>query len=442
VTFILLGSFLLLLVLDVPVVFCMLIASTAGLLYAGVDPIMVGLEMSRTMAAFYPLIAVPFFILAGQIMNQGGLSDRIISFAMALVGHLRGGLAMVTTLSSMLFGAISGASSADTAAIGGVMIPAMRKKNYDVGFATALAACSGTTGALIPPSIVMIMYGAIAGLSIERLFLGGVIPGLLVGFGLMTLSFFYAKKHDVPVTERAGAGEILKTMGGSVGALLLVVIIFGGIFSGAFTATEASVVAVVYSLVVGLFIYRRLRLRDLPRIFTQSALTTARLTFLISAASLFAWVLTYGEVPVAITSFLVDGSAKIVSPLQGILSESGFFTAQKIVVLLVLNVSLLVIGMFVDAGPAIIILVPVLLPIADKLRMDPYHFGVMVVMNLVIGLVTPPVGTTLFVASGIAGIPMNKVVPHILRLVWVMVLALLVIVFFPPATTWPGGFMK
>lgn len=448
-TYVLIGTFLLLLILDVPVVFCMLISSLLALLYCGVDPLMVGLEVTRNMNSLYPMVAVPFFILAGALMNRGGLSEKITNLCQALLGRLPGGLAMVTTTASMFFGAISGASSATCAAIGGIMIGEMEKRGYQRTFATALAACSGTTGALIPPSMVLLFYGAITGKSIEKLFAAGVLPGILIGCGIMTVSFFYARRMKVPLEK----GEhffrnLWSSLRQSVWAIILVCIIFFGIlgvpglFKGVFTATEASAVAVVYALFVGFFVYRKLSLKELPKIFAGAAKTTATLTFLICAAGLFGWVLSLGFVPGAITSGLLNGSETVVSPLRDILSDAQFFILKKYVVLIALNFALLIIGMFVDAGPAIIILAPIVFPIGRELGMNDYHFGVMVVTNLVIGLITPPVGTTLFVASGVGKVRLASLVPFVLRFLWIMVLVQLLIIFVAPITTWLPSFIK
>ncbi|MHC4645124.1 MAG: TRAP transporter large permease [Planctomycetota bacterium] len=448
-TVILLGTFFLLLLLGVPVAFCMLLSSLATLLYMDVNPLIVGLEVTRSMNSLYPMVAVPFFILAGDLMNRGGLSEKIVNLCQSLFGRLPGGLAMVTTTSAMFFGAISGASSATCAAIGGIMIPAMEKRGYQRSFATALSACSGTTGALIPPSMVLLFYGAITGKSVEKLFMAGVFPGIIIGCGIMAVSFLYARKMKIPVEKGSGffAGlrsSLLK----STWAIILVMIIFFGIlgvpglFKGIFTATEASAVAVVYALFVGFFVYRQLHLKDLPRIFAGAAKTTAMLTFLICAAGLFGWVLSLGFVPTAITNGLLNGSESVVSGLRDILSEAQFFIVKKYVVLIALNAALLLIGMFVDAGPAIIILAPIVFPIGRELGMSDYHFGVMVVTNLVIGLVTPPVGTTLFVASGVGRVRLASLIPFVLRFLLVMIFAQLLIILLPPLTTWLPGFIK
>lgn len=445
---VLLGTFFLLLLLDVPVVFCMLLSSLAAILYTDVNPLIVGLETTRYMNSLYPMVAVPFFILAGNLMNRGGLSERITGLCQALFGRLPGGLAVVTTSSSMFFGAISGASSATCAAIGCVMIPAMEERGYNRSFASALSACSATTGALIPPSMVLLFYAAITGLSVEKMFMAGVLPGVLIGVGLMLSSIHYARRHKINrISGGSPAYGLARSFKRAFWAIALVcLILFGilgipGVTKGIFTATEASAVAVVYALVIGFFVYRQLHLKDLPGILIQSAKTTATLTFLISAAGLFGWVLSLAFVPTTITHALVNGSESLLSPLRDQLSPEHFFFLRKITVLIALNIALLIIGMFVDTGPAVIILAPIVFPIGVQLGMNPYHFGVMVVMNLVIGLITPPVGTTLFVASGVGNVNLSSLVPHVLRFVKIMVVAQVLVIFFEVFTTWLPGFV-
>ena len=441
-TTVLFASFLVLLLLDVPVVYCMMLSSLAALLYAGIDPIMVGLEMSRAMSSFYPFLAVPFFILAGDLMNQGGLSERIVDFSKAIIGHRRGGLAMVTTLSAQMFGAISGASSATCAAIGSMMIPAMERQGYPRPFATALAACSGVTGALIPPSIVLLIYGVIAGVSVEKLFLAGVGPGILLGAGLMLVSWSMAGNFTDRLEPRAGLKAVIRSGSRAVFVFLLLLIIFGGILGGVFTATEAAAVAVVYALVVGMAIYRQLRLCDLPQIFIGAGKTTAGLSFLICAAGLFSWTLTIGYVPQTLAQGLLGICDRAVVAVACDLSPESVFIVKKILVLLVLNIALLVVGMFVDAGPALLIVTPVLLPVGLELGIDPVHFGVIVVCNLIIGLVTPPVGTTLYVASSVGRVRIATMIPYVLRFLVVMIGVQLLVTFVPAISMFLPSFLK
>jgi tripartite ATP-independent transporter DctM subunit len=436
---ILLASFALLLVLGVPIAFCMLLASLAALLYAGIDPIIVGLETTRSLSQFYAFLAVPFFILAGEIMSRGGLSERLINFVGSLLGHRRAGLPFVTVLSSQLFGSVSGASSATCAAIGGMMIPELEKNGYSRPFATALCSCAGTTGALIPPSIALIIYGTVANVSIEQLFVGGVLPGILIGLGLMALSARLSHRYDVRVAPAASLRDRLHHARAAVGVLLLAIIIFAGIMGGIFTATEASSVAVVYALVVSLVVYRQIGVRDLPRLFVSAARTTAALSFVLACASLFAWTMGVGKVPEVVTAALLNGTDSLLGTVSGTMSPEALALVRRLLILLVLNVALLLIGTVLDAAPALLIVVPVLLPVADAIGMGSglpaVHFGVMVVSNLVIGLVTPPVGTTLFVAAGVGRVEVSQLVPHVLRFLTVMLFVQLLITYLPAITT-------
>ncbi|MDR8390635.1 TRAP transporter large permease [Aliifodinibius sp. S!AR15-10] len=444
-TIILLVCFFILLILNVPIAFCMLISSLVALLYAGVNPIMVGLETARSLASFYTFLAVPFFILAGEIMSYGGLSKRLVQFVKSMVGHHKNGLPAVTTISSQLFGAVSGASAATCAAVGGVMIPAMEKQGFKRTFSTALAACSGTTGALIPPSIVLVIYGTVANVSIEKLFVGGVIPGLVVGLGLILVSWNYSRKREIIKEQKSSLSEIGKSLYESFFTLFLGVIIFGGIILGIFTATEASAVAVIYAAFIGLFVYKKLKLKDLPKILLSSAKLTAALSFLIACASLFAWTLSIGNVPAVLTSNLVSFSESVTGILGTSLSPETLAILKKVIILLVLNISLLMVGMFIDIAPALLIVVPVVLPISEAIGMAEglaaIHFGVMVVANLIIGLVTPPVGSTLFVASAVGKTDILAMTPYVLRFLGIMLIVQLMITFIPAITTYLPSFM-
>jgi tripartite ATP-independent transporter DctM subunit len=438
-TTILLITFVVLLILDVPVAFCMILSSLAALLYLGIDPIMVGLETTRSLSSFYAFLAVPFFILAGEIMSRGGLSQRLIGFVKALLGHRRSGLPFVTIVSSQLFGAVSGASAATCAAIGGMMIPELEKNGYPRGFATALSAAAGTTGALIPPSIALIIYGTIANVSIERLFIGGIGPGLLIGVGLMFVSSRRARRYDVRMAPRASLQEVVRTGRSALGVVVLAVIVFVGIMGGIFTATEASAVAVVYALFVGLVVYRQITLRDLPRLFLSAASTTAALSFVLAAAALFAWTLGIGKVPEVVTAALLGGTESFLGIFGDDMSPETFALLHRIAVLLVLNVALLLVGLVIDVAPALLIVVPVLLPVSAAIGMGSglpaVHFGVMVVSNLIIGVVTPPVGTTLFVAAGVGRVQPSEVVRYILPFLAIMMVVQLLVTFVPAVTT-------
>jgi len=444
-TTVLLVTFVVLLILNVPVAFCMLIASLTALIYADINPIMVALETTRSLSNFYSFLAVPFFILAGEIMSQGGLSIRLISFVKSFIGHKRSGLPFVTVVASQLFGAVSGASAATCAAIGGMMIPALEKSGYPRPFSSALAACAGTTGALIPPSIALLLYGTIANVSIEKLFVGGIMPGILVGVGLMFAANRYVKKFNVVIEKKATPMVRLKSTAQSIWVILLMVIIFGGIMGGIFTATEASAVAVVYALLVSMIVYKQIKFKDLPKLFVSASKTTAALSFLLACASLFAWTLSIGQIPVVITNALVSSSDGIINFFAMDLSPETYLFVKKIIILALLNIALFFISMFIDVAPGLLIVVPVLLPVSEAIGMatglSAVHFGVLVVSNMVIGLITPPVGSTLFVASGVGKTSVNAMMPYILRFLAVMLVVQLLVTYIPFITTFLPSLM-
>ena len=438
-TAVLLITFLVLLLFNVPIAFCMLLSSLAALLYADINPIMVPLETTRSLSNFYSFLAVPFFILAGEIMSQGGLSMRLISFVKSFLGHKKSGLPFVTIVASQLFGAVSGASAATCAAIGGMMIPALERNGYPRPFSSALSACAGTTGALIPPSIALLLYGTIANVSIEKLFVGGIVPGILIGIGLMIVTSRYAKKFNVVVEEKTCLKERIRCTAKSIWVILLMLIIFGGIMGGLFTATEASAVAVLYALLVSMIIYRQIKIKNLPSLFVAAAKTTAALSFLLACASLFAWTLSIGQIPVIISNALISSSDSIISFFSVDLSPETYFFWKKIIILALLNIALFFISMFIDVAPGLLIVVPVLLPVSEAIGMatglSAVHFGVLVVSNMIIGLVTPPVGSTLFVASGVGKTTINEMLPYVFRFLIVMLIVQLLITYIPFVST-------
>jgi len=319
------------------------------------------------------------------------------------------------------------------------MIPAMDKHKYPRAFATALTACSGTTGALIPPSIVLIIYGTVANVSIEKLFAAGIIPGILVGLGLILVSWRQSRKMDITLDKKAGFKEVRRSAYRAIFAVLLAVIIFAGIIGGVFTATEASAIAVVYSAAVGFFVYKQLRLKALPTILLTAVKTTTSLSFLIVCASLFAWTLSIGKVPEVLTHNLLDFTDGILAIFGSNLDPGTTLIVRKILILLVLNFSLLLVGMFIDAGPGLLIVVPVVLPVSAAIGMDSglsaIHFGVMIVSNLIIGLITPPVGSTLFIASAVGNVGILKMTPYVLKFLVIMIIVQLLITFVPMITT-------
>ncbi len=361
----------------------------------------------------YTLMAIPFFVLAGNLMSTGGVAKRMVRFAIAAVGHLRGGLAIASILACMLFAAVSGSSPATVVAIGSIVIAGMVKNGYPKEFAAGVICNAGTLGILIPPSIVMVVYAAVTEVSVGRLFMAGVIPGLLLGFMLMAAVWWRAGKLKIAPPAKASTREVLTALKDSMWGLALLVIIMGGIYGGVFTPTEAAAVSAVYALVVAVFIYKDLTLRQLPEVFLESAKTTVMLMFIVANALLFAHVLTTERIPQVIAEQIVS------------------FGMAPWMFLLVVNVILLVAGNFMEPTGIILILAPILFPIAVKLGIDPIHLGVIMVVNMEIGMVTPPVGLNLFVTSGVTG--MNLVQVTKAALPWLMVLLVfLVIITYVP----------
>jgi len=413
--FIFFGIFL---IFQMPVSFGLVISTVLAMFIASdIDTIAIILKLFRS-CGNYHLIAIPFFILAGGFMESGGISRRLVNFSSALIGHVRGGLANTSVAAAMFFAGLSGAAAADTAAVGSLLIPAMKRKGYGSDMATSVMATAGSIGIIIPPSIPMIILGVTAGVSIGGLFMGGVLPGILMGGGLMAVNYIYCKVRKIEPEKRVSFKELVRSCLDSILAIMTVVIIVGGIVGGIFTATEASVVAAVYSFIVGFFIYRELSFKDLPKIFVKSAITTGVVVFTVAAASGFGWILTAENIPAEIASFVIG------------LSDS------KWVIMLLLNGLFLVMGTFLDPSAIIIILVPIVWPIVMKLGIEPIHFGVAMIVNMAIGQCTPPVGIALFVASGISGISLNEVLGCYWKYLLAMVIVLMLVIFFPFFSTW------
>ena len=361
----------------------------------------------------FPLLAIPLFVLAGSFLETGGVGMRLVNLANVLVRHISGGLGFVVIVSTIFFSEISGSSAADAAAIGSVTIPAMIRLGYKAAFATAIVAASGGMAALIPPSIIGVIYGWQANVSVGAIFAGGFLPGFLMGGGLCVYTYFYAKKMKFPTEKRASRKEVWIALRESVPALIMPVIILGGIFGGIFTATEAAAVAVVYGFIVALFYYRELKFKDIPKILVDSAITTGFVGLLLGLASVFAWVLTTEQTPLKLANFIMG------------ISHSQW------VFLLLANILFLIAGCFLNATAILIILVPILLPMAEKFNVDLIHFGIMLIANLGIGYVTPPVGTCLYVACGISKQPLSLVIKPLLPYLIVMVIMLLSITYIP-----------
>tara|TARA_R110000868_G_scaffold107780_2_gene294786 strand:+ start:55409 stop:56704 length:1296 start_codon:yes stop_codon:yes gene_type:complete len=366
----------------------------------------------------FALLAIPFFILSGELMNKGGIAHRLIAFAKTLVGSLPGGLALINVISAMLMGAIAGSAMASASAMGSILGPEMEKEGYSREFGAAVNITSATTGLIIPPSNVLIVYSlASGGASIAALFLAGYIPGILTGLFLMIVASLWAKKKGYKVGKRSNLKEIFKTFIAAVPSLFLLVLVIGGIVTGVFTATEASAIAVLYTLLLGMF-YKEINVKNLPKVLLDSAATTAIVMLLIGASMSMSWVLSYENIPQEISS--------------GLLSISD----NKIVILLIINLLLLFVGIFMDMTPAVLIFTPIFLPVVTKLGLDPVHFGIIMILNLCIGLCTPPVGSVLFVGVGVAKTTIEKVIKPLMPLFLAMILALFLVTYFPQLSLW------
>ena len=366
----------------------------------------------------FALLAIPFFILSGELMNKGGIAHRLIAFAKTLVGSLPGGLALINVISAMLMGAIAGSAMASASAMGSILGPEMEKEGYSREFGAAVNITSATTGLIIPPSNVLIVYSlASGGASIAALFLAGYIPGILTGLFLMIVASIWAKKKGYKVGKRSNFKEIVKTFVAALPSLFLLVLVIGGIVTGIFTATEASAIAVLYTLLLGMF-YKEITVKTLPKVLLDSASTTTIVMLLIGASMSMSWVLSYENIPQDISA--------------GLLSISD----NKIVILLIINLLLLFVGIFMDMTPAVLIFTPIFLPVVTKLGLDPVHFGIIMILNLCIGLCTPPVGSVLFVGVGVAKTTIEKVIKPLMPLFLAMIIALFLVTYFPQLSLW------
>ncbi|WP_172327587.1 TRAP transporter large permease [Mangrovicoccus sp. HB161399] len=407
--------FLVLLLAGLPVFFGLLAAPGAILWLAGQerDITLLYRNLYNGMDSF-PLMAIPFFMLAGELMNRGGITLRLVEFSQALMGHLRGGLAHVNVLSSMLFAGLSGSAVADTSALGSMLIPAMEKQGYSRRFAAAVTAASSVIGPIIPPSGIMIIYAYVMGESVAALFLAGILPGILVGLGLMAVVKLMADRHGFPAAARRSSwGERGQASLRAFFPLMTPVIILGGILGGIFTPTEAAAVAVAYALVIGLFVLRTLRLRDLPEVLTRAGLTSAVVLLLVGAAMSFKTVVSLSHAPEQLAEFILS------------------LTENPYLLLFLINLLLFAVGMFLDAGPAIIILGPILGPVFDGLGVDPVHFAIIMCVNLTVGLATPPMGLVLFVAAAVSREKVAAIARAILPFLAVEVAVIFLITFVP-----------
>ncbi|WP_017381098.1 TRAP transporter large permease [Paenisporosarcina sp. TG-14] len=408
--------FVLLIVLfliNVPIAVALGLASALIFFIDGNVSLIVIMQRMFNSVDSFPLMAIPFFILAGKLMESGGISRRLIHLANVIFGRIKGGLAIVSIVACAFFAAISGSAAATTAAVGGLLIPAMVKKGYDKSFSTAVQAAGGTIGVMIPPSVPLVLYGVTAGVSVSSLFIAGILPGLLVVGSLIILVYVISLIKGYGGGEKFDFKDFFKALADSIFALLMPVIILGGIYGGIFTPTEAAVVAVVYGLIVGVVFYREIKIKDLMEIFSSSVVITAVIMFIIAGASVFGYFLTRQRIPAELTEAMLG------------------VTTNWIIALLIINAILLICGAFLETSAAIIILTPILVPIVSALGIDLVHFGIIMIVNLAIGFITPPVGINLFVAANIAGTKFESLMKAIVPFIVIMVIDVIIISFVP-----------
>lgn len=412
-TALLFGSLIAFLVIGVPVTFALGLAAVATIWQGDLMPLLiVPQEMIRATNSF-PLLAIPFFILAGFLMQQGGISSRLVDLSNALVGRMTGGLAMVAIVTSLFFAAISGSGTATTAAVGSILIPAMIAKGYDRPYAASNQAASGALGVIIPPSIPLILYAVAANQSVGDMFIAGIMPGIVVTLSLLIYAYFYARSHPNVQAETVDRTDLLQALKRGLLAILMPILVLGGIYGGVFTPTEAAVVAVVYAFIVGVIVFRELRPVDLPGIFRDSAITSAVVLSIIAAAGLYGRIILSLQIPLRLSDFAIGA------------------IESWVVFIVLVNLLLLVVGMFLEAAAAILIFTPILLPIAVKFGFDPIHFGVIMVVNLAMGMFTPPVGLNLFVASQISGSSVTQMTRRIMPFVVIVFVNVLLLSFMP-----------
>ncbi len=405
-------SFIVLLFLNIPIALSLGVSSIIAMIAAGLPLDLLPMTIYSAIGKF-TLLAIPFFILAGNTMEKAGISDKLIDLANKCVGHKKGGLAIVCVITSCFFAAISGSGPATVAALGVIIIPAMMKAGYGKGMPSALMASSGAIGVIIPPSIPFVVYGAIAGVSIGKIFVAGIVPGLLMGGALIIASMFLVKKMNIKQQVKASGKEVWKAFIDAIWGLMMPIIILGGIYGGIFTPTEAAAVAAVYGILVGMFIYKKITIKSLYTLLNESAIGSAVVMIIVACASFFAWFCTTEGIADMVSQFIIDASG------------------SKIMFLLIMNVILLIAGCFLDAVSALYIFTPIFLPVAMQFGYDPVVLGVVMTVNLAIGMVTPPVGVNLYVACGISKISLKEISLNVIPFVFASVVALLLVTYFP-----------
>ncbi|MFB3817239.1 MAG: TRAP transporter large permease [Candidatus Methylomirabilales bacterium] len=366
----------------------------------------------------FTLLALPFFILAGELMSAGGIGKRITNFAFALVGWVPGGLALMSVVASMIFGGVSGSAAADAAAVGSIMIPAMVKKGYEKAYAAAVIAAAGTIGVIIPPSIPMVLYAFVSGVSLGDLFMAGILPGILVGLALMACALVIAVRRGYPTESAIGFREVWRSFVDCLPALLAPVIILGSIFTGIVTPTEAAVIAVLYALLVGRYVYRDLAWADVPRLLVRTGETTAVMMLIIGAGDALSWALTAENFSTIFSKWIVS------------------LTTNKLLILIIINIFLLILGGPMPLAPALLLTTPILLPVVKQFGVDPLHFGMIVVCNLAISICSPPVGNTLFIAAKLARVSVERTSLALVPFILINIAVLLLITYYPPLSLW------
>ena len=409
--------------LGVPISFSLGLTSLIGLMSSGY-PLDVVVQRIFTGIDNYSLIAVALFIFAGDLMSEGGISRRLVDFADAIIGHFPAGLAMVSILACMFFAGITGSAIAATAAIGGLMIPVMTEQKYAPTFSASLLACAGSIGPIIPPSIPLLVFGQLANASVARLFVGGFVPGILMGLALMVYSYFVGKKRNYRGRDKfAGWSEVWDTGRKAILALVTPIIIIGGIVSGVFTATESGAIAVMYSLLVGMFIYKELTWKKVWQLLKKSAVSTGTVLIVVACASLFVWYLTINQIPQAVAEAMMT------------------FIHSRFALLIVINIILLIVGTFIDTISAVVIFGPLFLPLTQAFGIDVIHYGLILAVNLTIGMCTPPLGVDLFVASAIAKVSIREMWHDLAPLLGVLILVLILITYVPSSVLWLPDFL-